>query len=74
MEFPKKTDYDDHMAKYHEVGSLDLKCKYCGKELSAKRSLKTHVRTQHLKTFKYPCPVSTVNGKLMQRGFCRHTW
>ena len=56
-EFPKKTDYDDHLAKYHKVGSLDLTCQYCGKEMSAKRSLNTHVRTIHKKSFKYPCPV-----------------
>ena len=67
-EFPKKTDYDDHMAKYHKVGSLDLTCSYCGKELSAKRSLNTHVRTMHIKSFKYPCPVLNCDWRTDAKG------
>ena len=67
-EFPKKTDYDDHMAKYHKVGSLDLTCSYCGKELSAKRSLNTHVRTMHMKSFKYPCPVLNCDWRTDAKG------
>ena len=54
--------------KYHKVGSLDLTCKYCGKELSAKRSLNTHVRTMHMKSFKYPCPVLNCDWRTDAKG------
>ena len=56
------------MAKYHKVGSLDLTCQCCGKEMSAKRSLNTHVRTMHMKSFKYPCPVLNCDWRTDAKG------
>ena len=59
-EFFKKTDFDDHMSKEHHIGK-DLKCPHSGKDLSTQRSKKQHIRTQHLKIFKYYCPVLSFN-------------
>ena len=65
--FYKKTDFDDHMSREHNVGK-DLKCTHCDKVLSTQRSKKQHIRAQHLKIFKYPCPVLNCDWKSDAKG------
>ena len=65
--FIKKTDFDDHMSKAHNVGK-DLNCPQCNKQFSSQRSKKQHIRTQHLKIFKYPCPVLNCDWKTDGKG------